>query len=231
MSADYWVKQPKPANGGVKPQPARPAPEVSGGLRSLAKKAIQIDRPSASQPKLQSQPYKPTSSANDNLNQMTSSDSLYMQQARQSGLNSAARRGLLNSSIAAGASQGAAIQAAAPIAQADAQTQHQKEQTQAQIDYNKWSKGKDVQANIQGEYTNAINQLMSDYATNINQIETAAGLKQEEKDKMIMNAIARRDADMAFYKSLYSAMPVWQNNWTDFPTMPGAPGVTLPNKG
>ena len=47
-------------------------------------------------------------------------NSPYMQLARQSGLNQANSRGMLNSSIAAGASQGAAIQAAMPMAQADA---------------------------------------------------------------------------------------------------------------
>lgn len=55
----------------------------------------------------------------DRLTKMLSSDNPYMKQARTAGTQVAAQRGLLNSSMAAGASQGAAIQAAAPIAQQD----------------------------------------------------------------------------------------------------------------
>lgn len=56
-----------------------------------------------------------------NLNQLTNDpNSAYMNQARLSGINTANQRGLLNSSIAAGNSEAAAIQAALPIAQGDA---------------------------------------------------------------------------------------------------------------
>jgi hypothetical protein len=49
-------------------------------------------------------------------------DSSYLENARMRGLQAAARRGLGNSSIAAGSSERSAIEAAMPIAQADAQT-------------------------------------------------------------------------------------------------------------
>lgn len=48
-------------------------------------------------------------------NKLLASDSPYMQAARQSGLEYASKRGLLNSSIAGGASQRAAIEASNPI--------------------------------------------------------------------------------------------------------------------
>lgn len=54
--------------------------------------------------------------AQTHLNEMTAGDSAYMQNARQRGLETAARRGMLNSSIAAGASQRSALEAAAPFA-------------------------------------------------------------------------------------------------------------------
>jgi hypothetical protein len=54
------------------------------------------------------------------LNKITSQDSDYMKLARTSGLQTANRRGLLNSSIAATASQAAAIAAAAPLASQNA---------------------------------------------------------------------------------------------------------------
>jgi len=54
------------------------------------------------------------------LDRLLKSTSPYMQTAKQQGLQTANRRGLLNSSIAAGAAQGAAIDRALPIAQQDA---------------------------------------------------------------------------------------------------------------
>ncbi len=53
------------------------------------------------------------------LNNLLSENSTYMQSARASGERTAQSRGLLNSSLAAGASQQAAIEAGLPIAQQD----------------------------------------------------------------------------------------------------------------
>jgi len=58
----------------------------------------------------------------DQLDQMLASNSPLMQRAASTGMNYAASRGLLNSSIAAGASQSAMIDAAAPFALQDART-------------------------------------------------------------------------------------------------------------
>jgi hypothetical protein len=55
------------------------------------------------------------------MNAITSQDSDYMKLARTSGLQTANKRGLLNSSIAAGASQAEALKAAAPLAGQNAQ--------------------------------------------------------------------------------------------------------------
>lgn len=55
-----------------------------------------------------------------NLNNLLDENGRYMQNARQTGLDLANSRGLLNSSIAAGNSQRAAIQSGLPIAQGDA---------------------------------------------------------------------------------------------------------------
>lgn len=56
------------------------------------------------------------------INQLLGSNSAYMRNARQRGAEQAAGRGLLNSSIAAGTSQRAAMEAALPIASQDAAT-------------------------------------------------------------------------------------------------------------
>lgn len=62
-----------------------------------------------------------TTNAATNLNDITSSNSPYMQLARQQGYLSAAGRGLGNSTLGAGASEAAAVQAAAPLAEQNAQ--------------------------------------------------------------------------------------------------------------
>lgn len=61
------------------------------------------------------------------LQGLLSSNSPYMQQAAQAGMNTANSRGLLNSSMAAGNAQAAAIQAGLPIAQQDASTYNQQQ--------------------------------------------------------------------------------------------------------
>ena len=60
------------------------------------------------------------------LNGLLASDSTYIKQARSAGQRTAARRGLQNSSIAAGASEASAIAAAAPLASQDAANTAQK---------------------------------------------------------------------------------------------------------
>jgi hypothetical protein len=63
----------------------------------------------------------PNELVQNQLNALLGNNSAYMQNARQRGAEYAASRGNLNSSIAAGASQRAALEAALPIANADAQ--------------------------------------------------------------------------------------------------------------
>lgn len=65
---------------------------------------------------------QPNQLVSNQLTGLLSSSSPYIQQAQLAGMNTAASRGLLNSSIAAGNSQAAAIQAGLPIAQQDAST-------------------------------------------------------------------------------------------------------------
>lgn len=66
------------------------------------------------------QQVNPNQLMSEQMDQMLADDSAYMQRARQEGQNAASRRGLMNSSIMAGASMGSAIDRASPIAQFDA---------------------------------------------------------------------------------------------------------------
>lgn len=71
------------------------------------------------------------------LTALTSSNSPYIAQAKAAGLQTANKRGLLNSSMAAGASEGAAISAALPIASQDASQTSQKNLAYQQGGYDK----------------------------------------------------------------------------------------------
>jgi hypothetical protein len=66
------------------------------------------------------------------LNSLLSQDSPYIQQAELAGERQAASRGMLNSSMAAGASRAEAYKAALPIAQQDAQTYAQAQNLEQQ---------------------------------------------------------------------------------------------------
>jgi len=63
-----------------------------------------------------------STNAASQLNAITASGSPYMEQARQQGMLSAASRGLQNSSLGAGAAEASAVQAAAPLAEQNAQS-------------------------------------------------------------------------------------------------------------
>lgn len=81
-------------------------------------------------------PRQPTGASQvmGSLDEILNSNSPYIQQARQRGLETAATRGGINSSIAAGASERAAIDAAAPLAQQAVQL----DQAGVNAEYDNW---------------------------------------------------------------------------------------------
>lgn len=97
-------------------------------------------------------------SVSSRVSALTSQDSALMRQARTSGMATANRRGLLNSSIAAGAGESAALGTATPIASQDAQQVYGKNvqklqgdqqmaQTQLQIDADKYKTDQSTASN------------------------------------------------------------------------------------
>lgn len=108
------------------------------------------------------------------------------------------------------------------------QNTYSTDQMKLQADLNNEVTAKTTAANTQGEYLNAIDEIVNNAMVSINEIETAEGIDQDEKNTMIENTIKRRDADLAFTKSLYSNMPTWDFSWVDIAdnAMPSAPGVT-----
>ncbi len=85
--------------------------------------------------------------------------------------------------------------------------------------------GQRTAANLQGQYTQATQGILNQYAISINEIETAQDISTADKNALIAAEIQRRDADMAFTRQMYSAMPTWQANWVNQDRFPDAPGV------
>jgi hypothetical protein len=80
------------------------------------------------------------------LNAIIDQDSDYMKLARTAGLQTANRRGLLNTSIAAGTSQAAAIAAAAPLAQQEAGQRASRNLARINAFFTKEQQAKDIEA-------------------------------------------------------------------------------------
>lgn len=95
------------------PQPAPPsvAPPVASPTQPLGQQGLGLDF---------MRQVTPNELVENRLNGLLSSNSPYIRNARQRGVEYAASRGNVNSSIAAGASQRAALEAAMPIAESDA---------------------------------------------------------------------------------------------------------------
>lgn len=109
----------------------------------------------------------------------------YIKQARRQGEAAAAKRGLLNSSIAAGSGQASAIAAALPIASQDASTAAQKNLTQANYD-------------VQTKLNTQTGQQAQDLATLNNQAELERQRQNlEVQQKMQADTIASNEKNAA----------------------------------
>jgi hypothetical protein len=109
------------------------------------------------------------------MNRITSQDSDYMRLARTSGLQTANKRGLLNSSIAAGASQAEALKAAAPLAGQNASQMAQRNL-----------------ARIQGYYEQQKQEAQFGHETGMQERQLTAAEEQQMKDieaRMTMQGI------------------------------------------
>jgi hypothetical protein len=107
------------------------------------------------------------------------------------------------------------------------QNQFIAQQSELDKQFQKDQLGQSTTANTQGKYLDAINQITNNAMVSINEIETAEGISQADKDAMIANTIARRDADLEWTKMLYSNMPTWDFSWVNIGAgeMPTAPGL------
>lgn len=91
----------------------------------------------------------PSQMVQGNLESMLNPNSQYIQNARQRGIEYAASRGGLNSSIAAGAAERSALEAAMPLVQQATDIQRQREQVAAED----WLSGQNYNRALQGQLT------------------------------------------------------------------------------
>jgi hypothetical protein len=188
-----------------------------------------------------------TDTVQGQLNGLLDKENPLMQRAYYKGLDQANSRGILNSSMSSEGAQAAMVDAALPIAKQDASTYYDQGKTNqaysnqfnfldAQNQYNQdnvthntnesiRSGSYDVTANTQGAYLSSIDKIVNNASVSINEIETSQNIPQAEKDKMIANTVARRDADLSWTRNLYSKMPTWDLSWINLETMPAAPGL------
>jgi len=91
-----------------------------------------------------------TQMVQSSLQELLSPNSEYIQNARQRGLELAATRGGVNSSIAAGAAERSALEAAAPLAQQAVAIDTQRQQTQQSIINEEWLNQQNFNRTFQG---------------------------------------------------------------------------------
>ena len=101
--------------------PANPSPPMSTGYPATPGLSNPTGTPTQQFGGTVNSQINPQELTSVNLQQLLQSNSPYIQAAERAGQRTAASRGLLNSSMAAGASRRAAIEAGAPIAESDAQ--------------------------------------------------------------------------------------------------------------
>ncbi|GEK48429.1 hypothetical protein HPA02_27120 [Bisbaumannia pacifica] len=177
----------------------------------------------------------------DHLNQLLGSNSPLMQRAATQGQQLANQRGLLNSSMAAGAAQGAMIDRALPVAQQDAQYQQQRglnaqghgfdmermqQDYQNQLGLNEQGFGFDMDrlqasstANAWGVMANNITDIVAQAMDSINRIQQNPNIAAADKESMIQQIIEMRDTDIEFQGGLYESLSGYLKDTGLFPAL------------
>lgn len=160
----------------------------------------------------------------------------YLKAARTRAAENSNARGLLNSSMAAGAGERAAIETALPIAQQDAATydtrartnmsaenrarevnssmEHDKVMANLNAELERGTIDQKAYANMRGQYLDSYTSLINEANINISEIQSSADIPAAEKKKMIDQQIAMRNADLAGLERMFKQQPMWQANWS-----------------
>jgi hypothetical protein len=200
--------------------PVLSIPKVGGGLMTATQAA-----PVPAQPAM-----KPTS-VNDALGEFTSRDSPLMQKAQTEGMKLANRRGLLNSSIAAGQATDAALNYAVPLAQQQAAIRSteslagqdralQERLQQKDINYQTSERALDrnlqqtlAQWNLDSSDRNAAAQFLYNmetlYNSTVNNIQANTNLSAKDRETQLTSAKNLRDRQLDFVQQMYDVALDW----------------------
>ncbi|TDX29095.1 hypothetical protein DFO67_108139 [Modicisalibacter xianhensis] len=142
------------------------------------------------------------------LNSILKSNSPLMKRAATQGKQYANKRGLLNSSMAAGATQGAMIDAATPIAQQDAGALQDLNKLQASSAANAW-----------GVMANNVTDIVAQGMEGIANINANSDISASNKTKMINQIKSMRDSDISFQQNLYKSLSSYLSDTGLFPSL------------
>lgn len=176
--------------------------------------------------------WKPeTGGAVENVTGMLNSGSDYIKSARASGTDLANQRGLLNSSIATGASEKAAFDAASPLATADASIRAQKDLSAQGAAQNKAIQADqiastekiagqssatqlqvadmNVKSNSQDKTAAASQNYASIYASMVNNINANKDIPAASRSQYLADAKTFYDNSMALVEQTYNVQLKW----------------------
>lgn len=74
-------------------------------------------------------------------------------------------------------------------------------------------------ANLKGKYVDSISELHNNMLMNISEIQTATDITAEAKATMIQQQQAMGQSSINAMIGLYKAVPMWQQNWLNFPNL------------
>lgn len=148
-------------------------------------------------------------SVSTKLNGLLSKNNPYMQQATTQGLQFANKRGLLNSSIAAGAVDTSRIGAALPIASQDASQTSQANLTQTGINSNEKIAGMNIASNDREKSEAAATAAEQTYAQLLANVTGNANIPADYRDKLLTHISTLRDNYYNVLQQLYGINLDW----------------------
>ena len=151
------------------------------------------------------------------LDQILSKDSPLMQRAATQGRQAANSRGLLNSSMAAGAAQGAMIDRASPLAMQDSRSylnnakfNASQENTfrlsEMEADQALEKLYATSNANAWGVMANNITDLVGQASAQIERIQMNPDIAEADKAELIQQVLDNRNTDIQFQQALYQSL-------------------------
>jgi len=153
------------------------------------------------------------------MKDLMSQDNSLMKQARTSALQGANKRGLLNSSMAVGASQDAMARQALPIAKQDAGYRQDLGEMKLGYEQDLGKLGATSSANAWGVMSNNITDIVAQGMEGIANIQANPNIKPADKTKMISQITSMRNSDINFQKGLYTNMSSYLNKSGIFPRL------------